>query len=299
MQSTPLPIEPIDGRPLPPGRLAQLACILEVMAPKPGNVQRHRDLPGLHILDFLASALAIAEPLDRAASNGIGVTVERAIEATRRVVATNTNLGMVLLLAPLTAVPSGVDLQEGVEAVLAATTIDDSRAVFRAIRRARPGGMGSAPEQDLADEPTLPLRAVMMLAADRDLIARQYANGFREVFDDALPPLRDALALGLALETAIVATHLSLLSRHPDSLIFRKAGLECAREVSRRAADVLSAGWPDRPAAVEMCTAFDDWLRDPSRRYNPGTTADLVTAALYAALRDGTIRVPLDAFSTV
>ena len=184
-------------------------------------------------------------------------------------------------------------MQEGVEAVLAATTVDDSRAVFRAIRHARPGGMGSVPEQDIADEPTLPLRAVMTLAADRDLIARQYANGFREVFDDALPRLREALASGRPLETAIVAAHLTVLSRHPDSLIVRKAGLESAREVSLRAADVLSAGWPDRPAAVEMCSAFDDWLRDPSRRFNPGTTADLVTAALYAALRDGTIRVPL------
>jgi triphosphoribosyl-dephospho-CoA synthase len=293
MECTGYDMDPKKGTPLNPGRLAQLACILEVMAPKPGNVQRHRDLPGLHVLDFLASALAIAEPLDGAERDGVGVAVERAIEATQHVVATNTNLGMVLLLAPMAAVPSGVDLEKGVETVLAATTIEDSKAVFRAIRRARPGGMGSVPEQDIADEPTLPLRAVMALAADRDLVARQYANGFREVFDDALPPLRDALTSGRALETAIVAAHLTLLSRHPDSLIVRRAGLECARDVSRRAADVLSAGWPDRPAAVEMCATFDDWLRAPSRRLNPGTTADLVTAALYAALRDGTILTPL------
>jgi triphosphoribosyl-dephospho-CoA synthase len=295
MEFTGFDMDPKKGALLTPGRLAQLACILEVMAPKPGNVQRHRDLPGLIVLDFLASALAIAEPLDAAERDGVGVAVERAIEATRQVVATNTNLGMVLLLAPLAAVPRGVDLKTGVETVLAATTVGDSRAVFRAIRRARPGGMGSVPEQDIADEPTLSLRPVMALAADRDLIARQYANGFREVFDDALPPLRDALAAGRTVETATVAAHLTLLSRHPDSLIVRKAGLECGRDVSRRAADVLSAGWPDCPAAIEMCSAFDDWLRDPSRRFNPGTTADLVTAALYAALRDGTILLPFDA----
>jgi triphosphoribosyl-dephospho-CoA synthase len=294
-ESSPNPNEP---PPRTPGRLAQLACILEVMAPKPGNVQRHRDLPGLHVLDFLASALAIAEPLDRAEREGVGVAVERAIEATHQLVATNTNLGMVLLLAPMAAVPSGVELQQGVESVLAAATIDDSRAIFRAIRRARPGGMGSVPEQDIADEPTLPLRAVMTLAADRDLIARQYADGFREVFDETLAPLRETLASGRSLQTAIVAAHLAVLSRHADSLIVRKAGLECAREVSRRAAEVLSAGWPDRSAAVEKCAAFDDWLRDPSRRFNPGTTADLVTAALFAALRDGTIRVPFDVDST-
>jgi triphosphoribosyl-dephospho-CoA synthase len=263
------------------------------MAPKPGNVHRHRDLSGLYFIDFLASALAIAEPLDRAASDGVGAAVERAIEATRQVVTTNTNLGMVLLLVPLAAVPDSVSLSEGVEAVLEATTVEDSRAVYRAIRRAQPGGMGTVRDQDIAGEPTLPLRSVMALAADRDLVARQYANGFSEVFSDALPALKYSLGSGRSVETAIVAAHLTVLSCHPDSLIVRKAGIACAEEVSRRAADVLSAGWPDRPAAVGRCAAFDEWLRDPSRRFNPGTTADLVTAALYAALRDGTIPVPL------
>jgi triphosphoribosyl-dephospho-CoA synthase len=282
-----------DGAPLGPGRLAQLACLLEVMAPKPGNVHRHRDLPGLHFVEFLASALAIAGPLDRAAE-GVGPAVEGAVEATRRVVATNTNLGMVLLLAPLAAVPAGVGLQTGVEAVLEAMTIADAQAAYRAIRLAQPGGMGSVADQDITSDPTLPLRAVMTLAADRDLVARQYANGFREVFTDALPAIEQALGAGHSIETATVAAHLTILSRHPDSLIARKAGIEWAGDVSRRAGEVLSAGWPDRPEAVWMCEDFDEWLRDPGRKLNPGTTADLVAAALYAALRDGTIPLPLD-----
>ncbi len=275
-----------------PGRLAQLACLLEVMAPKPGNVHRRWDLPGLHLLEFLASALAISGPLDRA-DQGVGPAIEQAIQETRRLVATNTNLGMVLLLAPLAAVPAGVDLRSGIEAVLASTTVGDAQAVYRAIRLAQPGGMGSVGEQDILQEPTIPLRAVMSLAADRDLVARQYANGYREVFNEALPALAEALGKGYPVETATVAAHLTLLSRHPDSLIARKAGLEFAGEVSRRAVVILSAGWPERPDAVRLCEEFDEWLRDPGRGLNPGTTADLVTAALYAALRDGTIPLPL------
>jgi len=278
---------------LSPGRLAQLACLLEVTACKPGNVHRLRDLPDLHFVDFLLSAAAIAGPLDRAISVGVGAAVSECIEATRRLVGTNTNLGMVLLLAPLAAVPEGVDLGEGVEAILGETTVADARAVYRAIRRAEPGGLGSAPDQDLAHEPTMTLRAVMALAAERDLIARQYANGFREVLGEALPALRESLEGGWPLETAIIGTHLNVLACHPDSLILRKFGLERALEVSRRAADVLDAGWPDREEAVRRCEAFDAWLRDPTRRFNPGTTADLLTAALYAALRDGTIGLPL------
>ena len=223
----------------------------------------------------------------------MGAAVYGAIEATRRVVATNTNLGMVLLLAPLAAVPDGVGLEEGIETVLEATTVEDSRAVYRAIRLAQPGGMGDVPDQDLADEPTMRLRDIMRLAADRDLIARQYANGFQEVLGEALPSLRGFLESGQDLETAIVGAYLNILARHPDSLIARKAGIDQALEVSRRAAEILDGGWPDREEARRECEAFDEWLRDPCRRLNPGTTADLVTAALYAALRDGTIKLPL------
>lgn len=276
-----------------PGRLAQLACLLELLAPKPGNVHRYRDLPDLRLVEFAASALAIGDALDRAGSDGIGPAVERAIAETRHLVSTNTNLGMVLLLAPLAAVPAGISLSLGINTVLDATTIDDARAVYRAIRLAQPGGLGSVPDQDVAAEPSRPLRAVMALAADRDLVARQYAGGFHEVLDEARPILESSVGQGRSIETAIVSAHLDLLARHPDSLIVRKAGIAIAREVSRRAADVLASGWPDRPEGVRMCAEFDDWLRHPARRLNPGTTADLVTAALYAALRDGTISLPL------
>ena len=142
-----------------------------------------------------------------------------AVEATRRVVATNSNLGLILLLAPLAAVPAGVPLAPGVASVLEATTHGDARLVYHAIRLARPGGLGSAPEQDVADEPTVTLLDAMRLAAEHDLIARQYANGFAEVFDDALVELRSALAAGRSLETAIVAASLMILgapSRYPD-----------------------------------------------------------------------------------
>lgn len=276
-----------------PGRRAQLACLLEVSAPKPGNVHRSRDLPGLTFFDFLASATAIGEALDSARSVGIGLSVERAIIETRKVVATNTNLGIVLLLAPMAAVPDGIELQDGLHAVLDATTVDDARAVYRAIRLAHPGGMGRVSDQDVAGEPTLSLRDVMAMAADRDLVARQYAGGFREVLDEALPAIASTLRKGWPVETAVVAAHLNLLARHPDSLIARKAGFNQAREVSKQAEAILAAGWPERPEGARLCEKFDDWLRDPGRRFNPGTTADLVTAALYAALRDGTIPLPI------
>ena len=194
--------------PLSAGKLAQIACLLEVTARKPGNVHRSCDFNDLHYLDFLLSATAIGEALDHAVERGVGATVLAAVQATRQVVSTNTNLGIILLLTPLSAVPPPIALADGVEPVLAATTRDDARLVYQAIRLASPGGIGRVHGQDVADEPTMPLREVMALAADRDLVARQYAGGFVEVFHEVLPGLRDALSAGQPLETAIIAAFL-------------------------------------------------------------------------------------------
>jgi triphosphoribosyl-dephospho-CoA synthase len=280
------------GDHLTPGRLAEIACLLEVTARKPGNVHRFADLPGLHFTDFLLSAAAIAGPFDQAVSQGVGAAVLAAILATRRVVSTNTNLGIVLLLAPLAAVPEGIDLACGVERTLADTTVADACLVYRAIRLAQPGGMGEVPDQDVNNAPTKTLYEVMCLAAERDLIARQYANGYREVLNEGLPSLRESLHEGQPHETAIVTAYLHLLALYPDSLIARKRGLGDATEVSRRAALVLASGWPINEGARRLCDEFDCWLRQPDNQYNPGTTADLVTATVYAGLRDRSIRLP-------
>ncbi len=279
------------------GRLAQVACLLEVTARKPGNVHRFGDFPDLHYVDFLLSATAIGEPLDHALERGIGATVLAAVRATRAVVSTNTNLGMILLLTPLAAVPPAMDLTSGIEQVLATTTRDDARLVYEAIRLASPGGMGRVEDQDLAGEPTTTLCDAMTLAADRDLVARQYTSGFHEVFHEVLPTVREALRDGQPLETAIITGFLDTLARHPDSLIVRKAGLETARIVSSKAAAVLQGGWHESAAGQRQLQELDGWLRSRGNLLNPGTTADLVTAALFAALRNGTIQMPRPAGS--
>ena len=132
----------------------------------------------------------------------------------------------------------------------------------------------------------------MALAANRDLVALQYSGGYRQVLQEALPTLRTALGDGQPLETAIISSYLDLLSRHTDSLIARKFGVERAREVSLWAGEVITAGWPASETSRKLCGDLDARLRQEGNRLNPGTTADLVTAALFAALREGTVRLP-------
>jgi triphosphoribosyl-dephospho-CoA synthase len=276
----------------PLGLYAQLACIWEATARKPGNVHRYADFADAGYLDFLVSAAAVAPVLDAAPQYPIGHTVYEGVRRTRQVTSTNTNLGILLLLAPLARPPGRPDLRGGVANVLAGLDVADARMVYAAIRLANPGGLGRAPEQDVRDEPTLPLREVMIMAAGWDLVARQYGNDFQEVFEEGVPALRRGLDETGSLEEAIIACHLHLMSRHPDSLIARKRGPAEAEEASRRAHRVLQAGWPRGPAGWSELADLDDWLRAEGHARNPGTSADLVTACLFAALREGTIQVP-------
>jgi triphosphoribosyl-dephospho-CoA synthase len=276
------------------GRMAELACVLEVTARKPGNVHRYADFSDCGYLDFLLSASAIVDAIDRASAIGIGRTVRLGVEATRLVVQTNTNLGMLLLLAPLAAVPADIELRAGVARVLNSLTVDDAREAYRAIRLARPGGLGSVPEQDVMDEPTVTLLDAMRLAADRDLIARQYTNGYAAIFESALPALRTALAQGDSLEAAIITAFLTLLAQTSDTLIARKRGWEVANEASARASDLVMRGRIDPDSGPFQ--SFDAWLRADGHARNPGATADLIAAALFVALRDGRIHLPISKF---
>jgi triphosphoribosyl-dephospho-CoA synthase len=132
----------------------------------------------------------------------------------------------------------------------------------------------------------------MSLAGEHDLIARQYANGFQEIFQDGIPTLQGGLARGTSLEQAILSCHLHLLAGHPDSLIARKRGRVDAEEAGRRARQVLQAGWPHSPAGRAQLAELDAWLRAEGHARNPGTTADLVTACLFVLLREGNIPMP-------
>ncbi len=274
---------------LPLGMCTQIACVWEATARKPGNVHRYYDFNDLTYLDFILSAAAVAPVLANAEGQPVGETVLAALQATRQVVTTNTNLGIVLLLTPLAVAPARGEYRDDVEATLAELTVADARHVYQAIRLANPGGLGKVDNQDLADEPTLPLRQVMALAQERDLIARQYVNGFATVWDEALPALRLALENGAPVEGAILACQLHLLAVYPDSLIARKAGVAEAEGVRRHAAAILERGWRSGVGDWQALQSFDAWLRTAQGQRNPGTTADLVTATLFLALRLGLV----------
>jgi triphosphoribosyl-dephospho-CoA synthase len=267
---------------------AQAACLLDVMTPKPGNARAGRDLPGLAAADLTASAVAIGPVFRRHAGGPVGRLILAAVRATRRQVRTNTNLGMILLLAPLAAAAlaagRGRPLRARLRGVLRRLDARDADDAYRAIRLARPGGLGRVRRQDVASKPTVTLLRAMRLAERRDAVAREYATGFAVTFTVALPTLRRLRARHVPLPRAIAQTYLTLLAARPDTLIARRHGLEAARAVSGSARSVLRAGGMLTPRGRRLAAALDRWLRTHRPPLNPGATADLVAATLFAWL---------------
>lgn len=278
--------------PLSTAQCLTLACLWEATAPKPGNVHRGADFDDVSFSDFTTSAVLIAPILAEADTRGVGVVIRDAVVATRAGVGSNTNLGMILLLAPLAAIPWYVELRAGIPVVMRDLDAGDAAAVYEAITLAKPGGLGKVREMDVSAAPPKSLLSAMQLAADRDFIARQYVRNFADVFDHVVKPMVEMCQRGHSLTLAIIDTYVRLIAQFGDSLIARKCGQAVSDETAAIARQVLAAGAPGDENYHEALGDFDFWLRCDGHRRNPGTSADLIAAGLYVVFRDNLIPPP-------
>lgn len=274
------------------------ACALDVAVRKPGNVSAASPGHGMDATLFLASA-EVAQHGLFAPGASVGARIEAAVVATLAVAGCNTNLGIVLLCAPLAlaferagAKPDEPRLRAALQAVLAALGIEDARAAYRAIAAANPGGLGRTTAEDVAAPPTVGLLEAMRLAAPRDRIALQYANAHSDLFDVGLPGLLARLSAGAAVDArAVQALYLAFLGRFPDAHIVRKFGPAQGQAVTEEAATWLARA--ERGEPLEADPAFAAWDASlKARGLNPGTSADLTVATLFIAGALGLVTLP-------
>ena len=283
------------------------ACLIELRALKPGNVHIYADGHRMTVADFEASAEAAA-PHIAARGAPVGARILGAVKATRERTGQNTNLGIILLCAPLAAAaammakscdggelapPSpgrvsdrvrgepqaaSFDLREALASVLAALDIHDAALAFQAIALANPGGLGTDAEHDVRDAARITLLDAMRAAAHRDHIACQYATGFAGIFDACVSPMPDHATLPAMAERI----YWHFLTHIPDSHIVRKFGAETAEDIRSAACDMdrRLAALPEGQERRSLLLGFDSELK--SRGINPGTSADLTVAALFA-----------------
>jgi triphosphoribosyl-dephospho-CoA synthase len=261
------------------------SCLAELAALKPGNVHRFADDKCMSVADFERSAAAAAPAMGRAGLS-MGKRILGAVEATRNAVGQNTNLGIILLAAPLASAAldrEGGDLRARVGDVLDALTVQDARDTYEAIRIAQPGGLGEAPSHDVAAEPRVTLLEAMRAAEARDRIAWNYAHGLSDIFRLGLAWLKQAREHWGSSPFAVTRVYLGFLAHLADTLIERKFGTDVAacllEEARPLEAGLLECALPEDMTAPLM--AFDRALKE--RGLNPGTSADLTVATVFAA----------------
>jgi triphosphoribosyl-dephospho-CoA synthase len=259
------------------------ACRDELEAPKPGNV--HVFAPGhrMTTAQFINSAAAAAGPLCEP-STRVGARIRGAVEATLRAAGTNTNLGIILLCAPLAAAAEleALELRAALVRVLDNLDIGDAGNAFAAIAQASPAGLGRAERHDVFAPAQVTLKQAMAEAADRDRVARQYATAFEDIFDLGVAWRAAAAMRWSDPKWATLAVYLGFLSEFPDSHVNRKNGVGVASEVRGTAMKFRALLWstPEPASLLGDLLAWDAALK--ARGINPGTSADLTVATLFS-----------------
>jgi len=272
-----------------PERLSELyrqACEVDVQAFKPGNVSVYADGHDMTVADFRASAKVSAEPLCNP-DYSLGEKIYYAVKATREAVGCNTNLGIILLCAPLIQAIShkysGLTLRQAVSKVLGESTIEDADWVFKAITLASPGGLGSSDQQDVNEKASVTLLEAMKIASAKDRIALQYTTDYQDIFNFAV--LRYTIGFNRWGDRnwAAVAVYADMLSHFPDSHIERKYGNQYSEMVAVKMAQLSEELYKtDNPEQIKpLLFSLDQELK--LYGINPGTTADMIVATVLTA----------------
>lgn len=273
---------------------AQLSMLIELSStPKPGNVDRSHDFEEIKFHHFLISAVSAYPAFRDAALGGepTGRLIRRAVSAWRGWgLSQNTHFGTIALLVPLAkAAGRGGDLRVELRRVLEETTVEDALEFYAAfkIAGARVAEVGYLSLEDphssdrvLSENKTL--LDLMRLSRGHDLVAREWSTGFERSF--ALSEILTKRVEDLGMNDGVVMTYLEALAEIPDGLVASKFGFKKAEDASGRARSIL--GFEVRKT-LRLARELDDEFIEED--VNPGSTADLIGAALFIALMEGAI----------
>ena len=271
---------------LTPGWCAAIASILEATARKPGNVSPRKSFEDLSYDELCNAAIAIVPILDKAATTPLGKTIRDAVTQSQSTTRSNANLGIIIAIAPLVVGSTSPNVPLSAndpDTAINKCDAQDARDIYTAIKQATAESLGQRNRYDIQNAPPQSIREAMRYAATtepQDSIAALWGFGYQSLWDNAVYDLQNYETRAANWEQSIVNTALAQLARTPDSLITRRHGRQESLRVSAEAAALLTLPEQDRFSAIE---AFDWRLRHPCR-INPGTTADLVAAALYVHL---------------
>lgn len=293
-------------------QLGEIATLLEVSAyPKPGNVHRTQDFDDMIYEDFLISGTVLRESLEIVAYNAskyypnlldkiqIGDAILQSIKTTNKLVNTNTNLGISMLMIPISAGCGALEnetsiynLPKMVDIIMKNTRSEDAVALTKAILLSKAGGLeNKTSDYDVNNKNTIEeiitnninLYDLFKISSKYDKISYELINGL-PVISEIGYPTYCKYEEEYSKNDVTLETYLTLLSKVPDTLISRKYGDEVAEDVTKRAKDILKNTEIATKERIKEMKEFDKYLR--KNKYNPGTTADFTAASLFVGLVD-------------
>ncbi len=259
------------------------ACEIELQAFKPGNVSVYSEGHDMTVDDFRISSDVSSSPITDPCYS-LGEKIYYAVKATRDAVGCNTNLGIILLSAPLIHAmqtrQKQQSLRQSLQLVLQNTTIDDADWVFRGITLASPGGLGDSDQADVSEKPSVTLLEAMEIAQHKDRIAYQFTSSYKDIFEFTILLYNSILAKFGNFNWAALAVYAAMLARYPDSHIERKFGPQYSGWVSEKMQEVQQAlADTDNPESL-MPFLHEVDQEFKAKGINPGTTADITVATV-------------------
>jgi triphosphoribosyl-dephospho-CoA synthase len=258
------------------------SCQLDIECIKPGNVNQTSGHPDTSSDDFIKSFMTTAEIISSNDST-LGEKIENSVLMTKRAVNKNTNLGIILLCSLFVqslSLKKNLTLYEAIKFVVIEATSEDVSKLCNAIKLAQPGGLGSHSDYDVTSNPDIALLDIMKISSEYDMIAKQYALFFEDIFRFVIPALDNAFRKINDKKLAISYTFLKILEKYPDSHICRKYGNKIAKKTSNEASDLIKIldGDTRHESWGKKLMSLDNHFK--MTRVNPGTSADLLVVSM-------------------
>lgn len=294
------------------GEIASIAQALEpIITPKPGNIHRLRDIPRTGLAHILESSIISLKYYVEAANIGlryyltnsyvqgsIGEIVYSCVRDIVERVGQNTSLGTILNLTLQSAATTYTILKFGrfnVEKMVEAayriarlTDVLDATFYLKAVRTAGPSYLGRLSYWGIPDvnDPLLEVKILenhttlyeLLETLPSDLVSKNFISGLQLTRN--YYKLSKELLESYSLNCSLIKTYAQIILDNGDYLVFRKHGIEGLNNMTNWLGECLE--YSEERELLECMEVVD--LRFRSKKYNPGSTADIIATIIMCYL---------------
>ena len=258
------------------------ACSKDVEVIKPGNVNIDYPHSDTTAYDFLRSAHDSCKSLFKQ-DFSLGERIYYSVSDSRKNTKVNTNLGILLLIAPIIHSllhSTKTTFRSALKDVIKTSQISDTNLLCRAINFVNPGGLGEKERMSTNSLPRVTLKTIMDKSANYDRLSYQYSTGYSDILDFIVPRIIEHKKNIENTDFLLSLVFLEILSEIPDTHISRKFNEKIAKKTSNEACDLIKIINTERSRKKALSRICQLDYEYKNKGINPGTTADLLLSGV-------------------